>query len=785
MKRIGRQTNISREQNGNKDCEPISDDDGDDDEDEETLQLRLQALKAKLKLKKLQQKKGGNPSNNSDIENEHPGSSLKNSTIASNSTAVDKDWVKLEQPLRKTIERQAVQVPVSPSRKSVTRETPKSPGRVLLGIDKGLKGKNVSLRRAPESKSLQVLDDPFLEDTLRSRSQSKQSGKPSSNIGLQSSNSRTMTFSEKIADTRQHDKEQRNKARQLQAQRSTGFGMKKEELESLRDTAQEEATLKVASHEQTTVKPTFSREEVLRAANKPNGGLIRRNSTTLANQAVRRGKEFANPNADPRFERPAERPPKARSPLSRPTTLPKTSGTKPTSTDASLFEPFSSIHLTKRLIPHDSLTKALSKKSILLLPDVLANIKAPDYSFPDDLEADCVILAVIASKSSPLAHKDQHPKAAKAPPSSTDIPTSSFTEAAESEANERGKYMALTLTDLKWTLDLYLFGSAFTRWRKLASGTVIAILNPNIMPPPPHNPHNNRFSLTLNSNDDTILEIGTSRDLGWCSSVKKDGKQCDAWIDKRHTSVCEFHVDRVVEKTRRGRMEVNGISAAFAPGGKKGSRSGFWGGGGGGKKHGNSMSWLGGHSNNRGEEADKNGLRPEGARYDRSSQTMFFVGGRVPMAAGQSAATLLDADGLADRGGREERVRKRLAERERERQIARQLGEKGQGMGGEYLKLRHEGLKTSNESPTQDAAVGQEPVDAAALGLKGNKAGDVHLSPLKKKRRIGSTAEEGQRKKTRFVTEKGIKEAGRESLGVVGLSSWEANGVGDDELDIV
>ncbi|KAL8747493.1 MAG: hypothetical protein Q9184_007589, partial [Pyrenodesmia sp. 2 TL-2023] len=388
-----------------------------------------------------------------------------------------------------------------------------------------------------------------------------------------------MTFSEKIAETRQRDKEQQEKARRLQVQRSAGFGIGQEALEVLKDTAEQEARSRPDACERMPSIPAFSRDEILKAASKPARGLLDRGISSTANQAVRRQKEFKNPNASPEMILPVKKPPKAPSPTSRPAkpdSKPHQKTDSKDSTTSSLFEPFSSVHLTKRLIPHESLTKALSSKSILLLPNILATVKAPDYSFPDDLEADIVILATIASKSPPLAHKDHHKTSEKV---RTDNHKTSTEEAAESEHNERGKYMAVTLTDLKWTLDLYLFSSAFTRFRKLTTGTVIAILNPNIMPPPPHNPHNNRFSLTLNSNEDTILEIGTSRDLGWCSSIKKDGKPCDAWIDKRHTSVCEFHVDRVIEKTRRGRMDINGINTGFAPGGKKGSRSGFWGGG--------------------------------------------------------------------------------------------------------------------------------------------------------------------------------------------------------------
>ncbi|KAI4121007.1 MAG: hypothetical protein LQ338_006619 [Usnochroma carphineum] len=760
-----------------------------DDEDEETLQLRLQALEAKLKLKRLQQKRNKHTSSNSDIENRQPIWSPAGSAPSSKSAAEENDWVKLEQPSTTTAS-QAVQIPASPQRKPPTKGAPKSPGRVLLGIDKGLKGRNVTLRKPPGTKSSQVLDDPFLEHALQARNSSQRSNQQVSKTRDDTSRSRPMTFSERIADSRQQDKEQREKTRKLQDQRSTGFGIGQEALELMKTNAEEEAKIRSASSESSSAKPTFTRDEVLKAASKPNGGLLHRGNICTANRAVTRQKEFKNPNAPPEVTMPAKQPMRKRSPSSKPAKTKISSSKVPDSADASLFEPFSSVHLSKRLIPHDSLTKAFTGKSILLLPNVLATVKAPDYSFADDLEPDIIVVATIASKSIPLAHKDHHKTADKPPlPSSTDNPKTSLAEAAESENNERGKYMALTLTDLKWTLDLYLFTSAFTRFRKLSPGTVIAVLNPNIMPPPPHNPHNNRFSLTLNSNEDTILEIGTSRDLGWCSSLKRDGKQCEAWIDKRHTSVCEFHVDRVIEKTRRGRMEINGVNTGFAPGGRKSSRSGFWGGGGAGsgdgKRYTNSQSYAAGHFQRK-EQAKINRLLPEGQQYDRVNKACYFVGGKTGF--GQSAASLLDADGLAERGGREERVRRRLAEREREREIARSLGERGSGMGGEYLKVRQEVPGEGSSSQGANAAASQkqrqEPVDAAALGLKGNKAGDVQLSPLKK-RRIGKrTEEEGARKRTRFVTERGIKEAGRESLGVIG-GSKNKEGEDDTDLDIV
>lgn len=779
MKRARSNILLNQSQSRAREAAPTSEDE--DEEDEETLQLRLQALEAKLKLKRLQQKKKvKNASTGSDVENERP---AKSSACPEPTTREEQAWKKPEQPLSQAGPRQAVQVPVSPQRKVATKDGPHSPGRILLGIDKGLKGKNVSLRRAPETKSRGALDDPFLEHASQSKRSTQRSNQHGSRVDENETAARPMTFSEKIADSRQRDKERQEKNRKLQGQRSTSFGIDQEKLESLKSTAEEANAKAASSGQQSSAIPAFSREEVLKATSKPSGGLLDRGITSSANQGLRRHKEFRNPNAPPDVTMPAKEPTTKRSSSPKPNEPKSSTTTKPAAADPSLFEPFSSVHLSKRLIPHDSLTQALSGKSILLLPNVLASVKAPDYSFPDNLSADVVILAIIASKSTPLAHKDQY----KITPSSATAsnPKTSLAEAAESTANERGKYMVLTLTDLKWTLDLYLFASAFTRFRKLTPGTLVAVLNPSIMPPPPRNPHNNRFSLTLDANDDTVLELGTSRDLGWCASVRKDGRTCDAWIDKRHTSVCEFHVDLVVDKARKGRMELNGINTGFAPGGKKTSRSGFWGAGGSRKGGIKSQAFAAGALD---PGASRRKRPDDGPRYHRASQTTYHVG----PGPGPSAANLLDtdADGLADRTGREERLRKRLAEREREREIARLLGERGNGMGGEYLKIaRHhqEGVSPPPAPQDEGTDVAAAKVDAASLGLlkRGRAlAEEVQLGPAVKGKR--------RKKTTRFLTERGVKVAGRESLGGGdggGVDDGGGKGKDDDEeeeeLDIV
>ncbi|KAF6225796.1 hypothetical protein HO133_009798 [Letharia lupina] len=732
-------------------------------EDEETLQLKLAAIEAKLKLKRLQQKKNkaGVSSSNFDCENRGKDQSSRKENLPPPSQSRG-TYGKV--PLARPKSATDVQIPVSPQRKHVAAEEAHSPGRVLLGIDKGLKGKNISLRRPQGAQAKD--EDPFRNTAPLSSVPRSVGLSRSSTVPQLDQSGRSKSFSEKIAETRQQDKARKEKADKLQRQKSLGFGVQQQDIDAFKTAADstEQVTERRSKHDPQVASSGFSRDEVLKAVNKPNGGLNERSNTSAGVRRARaQGKSsndiWINPNAQPEMLKPSY--PASNDSRKRARSLspkPKASDPPPREaspeTSTSLFEPFASLHLSKRLLPHNFLTGTFSEKHIFLLPSLLSAVKSPDFLLPDVPEPDHVVLAIIASKSSPLIHKGAH--------KSTSAESTSIAEAANSEQNTNGKYMVLTLTDLKWTVDLFLFATGYTRFRKLTPGTVVALLNPEIMPPPPGKADTGRFSLKLASSDDTVLEIGTSRDLGWCKSVRKDGKQCGSWIDKRHTDFCEFHVDVVVERTRRGRMEVQGMSAPFAPGGRRGGRTGHFG------------------DYRRGQKpARDDGLSREGPQYDRGSASRYFV---APSTPGFSAAQLLDADGGIERGGsKEERIRKRLAEREKENEIAKKLGEGGNGAGSEYLRLRTGGETSAKNADPQAA----DPIDATSLGLLGNKARNVHLSPIKKKRKVSALSVDGSRKKTRFVTDRGIKEAGRESFGGDVAMEDADDDDDDDGLEVV
>ena len=732
-------------------------DDEEDDDDEETLQLKLQEIQARLKLKKLQKKN----KQGSDTDSERTSDSLPRS----NSVATGRPLSKLagirEHKLERSKSQNEIHVPVSPIRKAQPAVEHRSPGRVLLGIDKGLKGSDVSLKRAP---SLRRRDEtgpqdrtagPFLQRTTSQSGVRSQGAATSSQAS--SGEDRPQTFSERLAAIRSKETERAEREARIKKKRSTTFNIDEDQMKSFKENAMVIPVVPRAA-------PVFSREDVLTAASKPSRNVPRSRIVTDLQSTAR---NTSNTISSSLSERSDSRSSSLNVPEKKRATKPLVPLSDVPDLEATQFEPFSATHLSRRIIPHSVIVRTLSGKKPFLIPDLLRDVKAPDFSGPD-VEEDVVVFGIIASKSDPKAHQGQQQK--------------------------KGKFMVMTLTDLKWELDLFLFDSAFEKFWKLTPGTLIAILNPGFMPPRKGLEATGKFGLALNSDDDTILEIGSCRDLGFCKSVLKNGKTCTTWVDTRHTEFCDFHVELAVKKTQASRMEVNTMNF-----GKKTGSGNF-----GGRKF-NSRDMTG-HFDGKKQAAEE-----KITRYDVESHSQIYIGKR------STANKLDDVDFQPDafhRGTtKEERMTRRLLVQEKERELERKLGNMGSGIGASYARARRPD-PSSQPDLSSSMSEAPPPLDAASLGLLGGKAADVSLSPIKRKRThtISSSSavgwgsnltkelgkmKEGEnrslaamppvKKKTRFVTEKGIREAGRESFGgdVLAPPSMIDFDDDDDDLDIV
>jgi len=712
-------------------------DDDDEDEDEETLQLKLQEIQARLKLKKLQQK--DKPKKVEDPISRPESAPLTNGRRARRAMSpIARKQIDAAQP-----QPQATIIPVSPVRKLQEPVQQTSPSRVLLGIDKGLKASDVSLKRAPslrrnyENNQTSGGGGGYLS---RSRTPNPNATQASAAAA------RPMSFNERLTAARTEEDEQMKRQERIRRIRANGFGISQEEMERFKKNAVEIPDEQLRPAE-------FSREEILAGTSQPQ---IMDLQSTSTSSSIRPQSALSGGKSDP-------------------------AGKKTDSqADAPSFEPFSEFHLSKRIIPHPELARQIRDMKIMFLKDLLRLVKSPDYELPA-IEQDIVVFGIIASKSDPRHHQ----------------PNGKI----KSQDSNRTKYMVLSVVDLKWEIELFLFGEGFTRFWKVPVGTVVAILNPNIMPPPASKLHTGKFSLTINSGNDSIIEVGIARDLGFCKTMKSNGQLCNSWCNKRRTEFCEYHQNEIIAKTQKGRIEVNQFAMGPVENGS-------------GKPRHNSREMF----------------KPKKpSNYDRESHSLFFATKTA------STAQLIDGVNYHERKERQEAVKRRLIAKEKETKIMKELGKVGKGAGRDYMRLAE--LKSSNlSSSVSSGGVASSsqmsdptpppPPDARALGVLAPRGAEpsISLSPIKRKRPAtssqtsslksttsnvgafgwGSSLEsklsrmkDGEnftrekdkrqaspvRKKTRFVTEKGIREAGRESLGEELTRRVELDD--DDELIIV
>ncbi|KAI9669642.1 MAG: hypothetical protein M1831_007338 [Alyxoria varia] len=633
--------------------------DSSEEEDEDVLSLRAAKLECKIKLKKLQ---------NSDQKT--LATAAKERILKQEIASFQEEIEKLKgvsQGRRKVIAREnppkSVQVPSSPKHQAQKPLDATSPRRVELGIDKGVKAADVSLKRAKSQNE----NTPSRSNRTRDRG-----------LDARQANKQYQSFSQRVQETGRRDVARQEKENRMAEGRRKGFTSSFNE--SLASAVTEEPSWLSSA----------------KAKSSTSQGL-----DSVPPLSGKKGESFGETsNETPRSRR-------IRSPIH---------GHSYSSSDSSQdTELHSGFRLSKRQIPRNKVAEAFEDKAVYPIPRLLKEVKSPEYE-PPDIDEDFVVIGIIASKSDPYNHASSH----------------QISDTADANAgSQKSKFMVLHLTDLRWELDLFLFSSAFDRFWKLKVGTVIAILNPGIMPPKPHQRDSGKFSLKLGSSEDTVLEIGSATDLGFCKSVKKDGKECMTWIDSRKTEFCEFHVNLQVEKSKASRMEINSMSGLnfFLNGHEKG-KGGRGGGGGGGR---------GGRGRGGGRGGKDQGLKQEGHYYDREAHSAAYS---IPpeFQKGLNTRQLLDAEDLGPDGrlSASERTRKRFAMQEKERDLAEKLGAKGNGVGSDYMKLRKPITEEAKEAERRKAEEDEKANNAETLGLVRGRSSKVTLSPVKGSRYGGA-----------------------------------------------
>lgn len=127
------------------------------------------------------------------------------------------------------------------------------------------------------------------------------------------------------------------------------------------------------------------------------------------------------------------------------------------------------------------------------------------------------------------------------------------------ESQKGSQYCIWTLSDLKGdlkTVGLFLFRNAYKQLWKTAEGTVVGILNPNVLDK--RDDSNDQACLSVD-NPDRVMIMGKSKDFGFCKSKKKNGDQCTSFVNINQCEYCIFHVKQEYQKcSRRSDLQTNG-----------------------------------------------------------------------------------------------------------------------------------------------------------------------------------------------------------------------------------
>ncbi|GAO52354.1 hypothetical protein SAICODRAFT_19449 [Saitoella complicata NRRL Y-17804] len=608
----------------------VASSDEDEDEDEETLELKLAEIKAQLALKKVQKEKARK---------------------------------------RKAAEIDALQVPKSPTpspqKPPIHAQSPsRSPARVLLNLDRGLTGRDISLRKPPTQPDFTSKTPP----------------RP------------LKTFNDRLAEAKEEERRRREREVLLKESRSKGFAPIARPVTPPTQTSRP-TPVQQPGHEKVPVQMIGAVEEGRRA----------REAILAASFEFPQAKsQHQLQEADIVLEKPT----------------------------GGILEPYSKQYLTKQLIDKEDLSEHFRGRTLFTIPDLLKTVTGPAFEAPD-VVGDWILLGIIASKS--------------------DVRTAS--------KGEQRKYLVLTLTDLKYDIEIFLFGPAFEKFWKVTRGTLIALLNPAVMKPRVSTAVT--FSLNLSEPEDQLLEIGRSRDLGVCSAMKKDGGRCKMWVDLQKGEWCGFHVDMNLKKIRSGRME---LAVSNEPrrggGGGRGGRGGGGGGGGGGSY---------------GGDARGTGLLPsDGGRADwvnKGTGAKTYV-----MPAAYASSHFFDDD-PASTAARKAKLKKDLEDRKKELETMKKLAKvSGGGVGAEYMSIQSgegvvvspsqgEGSSGSAFSAQHVRRLGFDPTkrregmyraggppNVEGLLQGGVASGEVRLSPAKVKgKEVQKAVEESDSDDLEFV----------------------------------
>lgn len=178
-------------------------------------------------------------------------------------------------------------------------------------------------------------------------------------------------------------------------------------------------------------------------------------------------------------------------------------------------DPVFGIRITKPLISSAALLDRMQGREAINMLRVKRHVEN------EDLSKDWVIAGVVVRKS------------------------------AAKKSQKGSQFIIWTLSDLKddiKTVSMFLFRKAYSDLWKTQEGTVVAVLNPNVLDRSQNS--SEQASLSV-ENPDRVMILGQSKDFGICKSKKKNGEPCTAFVNLSQCEHCIYHVKQEYQKYSR------------------------------------------------------------------------------------------------------------------------------------------------------------------------------------------------------------------------------------------
>ncbi|CAL8385368.1 unnamed protein product [Gadus morhua 'NCC'] len=143
------------------------------------------------------------------------------------------------------------------------------------------------------------------------------------------------------------------------------------------------------------------------------------------------------------------------------------------------------------------------------------------------------------------------------------------TRQAKGSGNTFSTWTLSDLHDLEVCVTLMLFGNEHKEHWKTEVGSVIGVLNPNLMK---QRDGYDGISLSVD-NPQKVLLMGTAQDYGTCKGMKKNGDPCSKIVNMYDCQFCQYHVTAAYKKMSSKRAELQSSYSGKVPGKVKGAGS--------------------------------------------------------------------------------------------------------------------------------------------------------------------------------------------------------------------